>query len=168
MATRLIDVHAHFLTAAYRKAMSDAGVTTIDGFPVPAWDVSKALDDMDTNGIETVNVRPLGGTDNVTVGDLTGTDVDTVSVDLSGTSNTPDGAADTVTVDGTSRRDRVDVSRFGSTISVAGLQAETNIFGSDPTLDTLQIQTFEGTDDVTVAQDVADLIVPVIDLGADQ
>ena len=123
---------------------------------------------MDTNSIETVNVRALGGTDNVTVGDLTGTDVNTVNVDLAGNSNTPDGTPDTITVDGTSRRDRVDVSRFGSTISVAGLQAETNIFGSDPTLDTLQIQTFEGTDDVTVAQDVADLIVPVIDLGADQ
>jgi 6-methylsalicylate decarboxylase len=53
MATRLIDIHAHFLTDAYRQAMSEAGVKTIDGFPIPAWDVSKALDDMDTNGIET-------------------------------------------------------------------------------------------------------------------
>src|ERR1700760_4807683 len=53
MATRLIDIHAHFLTDDYRKAMSEAGVKTIDGFPIPAWDVSKALDDMDTNGIET-------------------------------------------------------------------------------------------------------------------
>ncbi len=53
MATRLIDIHAHFLTDDYRKAMAEAGVKTIDGFPVPAWDVSKALDDMDSSGIET-------------------------------------------------------------------------------------------------------------------
>ena len=53
MATPLIDIHAHFLTDTYRKAMTEAGVKAIDGFPIPAWDVYKALDDMDSNGIET-------------------------------------------------------------------------------------------------------------------
>ncbi len=32
----LIDVHAHCLTPAYKKALAGAGLTTLDGgFPVP-------------------------------------------------------------------------------------------------------------------------------------
>ena len=37
---------------------------------------------MDTNDVETVDFRALGGADTVTVGDLTGTDVRTVKTDL--------------------------------------------------------------------------------------
>ena len=53
---------------------------------------------MDLHGMETVNVRTLGGIDNVTIGDLRGTDVDQVHVDLGGFDGGDDGAADTVTV----------------------------------------------------------------------
>ena len=37
---------------------------------------------MDLDGIEQANVRALGGADNVTVGDLTGTGLKTANVDL--------------------------------------------------------------------------------------
>ena len=37
---------------------------------------------MDLHGMENVNIRALGGTDNITVGDLRGTDVNQVHVDL--------------------------------------------------------------------------------------
>ena len=40
---------------------------------------------MDTDDVETVDFRALGGADTVTVGDLTGTDVRTVKTDLAGT-----------------------------------------------------------------------------------
>jgi Ca2+-binding RTX toxin-like protein len=54
---------------------------------------------MDTNDVEIVDFNALGGADNVTVEDLTGTDVTRVNVDLASTlgGNAPDGAVDTVT-----------------------------------------------------------------------
>ena len=62
---------------------------------------------MDTNGVETVDFNALGGTDVVTVGDLTGTDVKAVNVDLAGTlgGTTADGATDRISVDGTAGAD---------------------------------------------------------------
>jgi hypothetical protein len=123
---------------------------------------------MDTDGIDTVNLRTLGGADTVTVNDLTGTDVKTVNVDLAGFDGTPDQTADTININGTDRRDVVQVTRAGSEVSVAGLAAVTNITGTDPTLDTLVLRTLAGNDDVTVAPGVSDVIIPVVDLGADE
>src|SRR4030095_5655590 len=55
---------------------------------------------MDLNGLEQVNFTALGGADQVTVGDLSGTGVKAVTLDLAGVpgSGVGDGAADTVTV----------------------------------------------------------------------
>src|SRR5207342_3688427 len=55
---------------------------------------------MDLNGIEHIQFNALGGADNITVNDLTGTDVQQVAIDLSATpgSGQGDAAADTVTV----------------------------------------------------------------------
>jgi predicted TIM-barrel fold metal-dependent hydrolase len=48
-----IDVHAHHLPAAYRKAIVDQGIET-DGNPnLPEWSVDAALGFMDRNGIAT-------------------------------------------------------------------------------------------------------------------
>src|SRR5207253_325816 len=55
---------------------------------------------MDCNGIEKIQVFARGGTDNLTVSDLTGTDVVQVDLSLEGIagSGTGDGQADTVIV----------------------------------------------------------------------
>jgi Ca2+-binding RTX toxin-like protein len=119
----------------------------------------------DADGIETVNVRTLGSVDTVTVNSLAGTKVKAVNVDLSASSGGGDGAADTVVVNGTVARDNVSVTRSGSQVSVAGLAATTQITGSEPALDTLLVRTLDGNDDVSVAPDVSDLIVPIVDLG---
>ena len=123
---------------------------------------------MDLDGIEQVAVRALGGADAILVDDLSGTDVDTVDVDLAAVGGSGDGQADTVTTNGTSRRDVVQVTRSGSEVSVAGLAAVTRIVGSEAALDTLLVQTLDGNDTVTVAPDVADVITPVVDLGGGQ
>ena len=56
---------------------------------------------MDLDDVESIEFRALGGTDNVTVGDLSGTDLTRVDVDERGSAGGGDGAADTVTVNGT-------------------------------------------------------------------
>jgi RTX calcium-binding nonapeptide repeat (4 copies) len=119
---------------------------------------------MDFNGVEGVLVHARGGADAVEVGDLTGTSIASVDVDLSGLGG-GDGAADTVVVDGTSSRDVVAVTRSGSEVLATGLRAQTRILGSEAALDTLLLQTMGGNDDVTVAPDVSDLIATIVDLG---
>jgi len=51
----LIDVHAHCLPPAYRQALADAGLTSLDGgYPIPAWSAQAAIDVMDAGGIDTM------------------------------------------------------------------------------------------------------------------
>src|SRR5262249_58010612 len=58
---------------------------------------------MDLNGVEKIQVNAAGGADNITINDLTRTGVTEVAIDLSGPSGSGqgDGAADSVTVNGT-------------------------------------------------------------------
>ena len=72
---------------------------------------------------------PLGGADNITVNDLTGTGVTQVAIDLSAGpgSKTGDGAADTVTVNGTAGDDNIKVVNSGGSIVVNGLAAQVTI-----------------------------------------
>jgi Ca2+-binding RTX toxin-like protein len=123
---------------------------------------------MDLDDVEGIAVRASGGTDAITVNDLRGTDVTGVDIDLSASLGGGDLSADTVTVNGTSKRDVVDVTRAAAQIVVAGLKAQTRITGSEPAGDTLRLQTLDGRDAVTVAPDVSGLIAPLVDLGPGQ
>ena len=60
---------------------------------------------MDLDDVESVDVRALGGADNFVVGDLSATDLTTIDADLRGPNGGGDGAADTITVNGTQGAD---------------------------------------------------------------
>jgi hypothetical protein len=122
---------------------------------------------MDMNDIEIFNVTTLGGVDNVTVNDLDGTSIRHTNIDLSATGGGADKAADVVTVNGTNEADRVDVTAQSSQVGVAGLQADTQITGSE-TLDHLQVNTLGGNDQVHVDPSVSALIGVAVDLGLGQ
>ena len=72
---------------------------------------------MDMNNIENLDVHALGGSDAIHVGDLSGTGLSRVNLDLAAQAGgaTGDGQADTVTVDGTNGNDVVNVSSGPST-----------------------------------------------------
>src|SRR6185436_1566238 len=53
---------------------------------------------MDLHGVEQIAIRALGSADSIGVGDLRGTDVDLVRVDLAAADGSDGLAADTVTV----------------------------------------------------------------------
>jgi len=120
---------------------------------------------MDFDGIEHVAIRALGSTDTVTVDDLAGTGVENVDVDLSANVGGGDGVPDSVVVNGTDRRDVIQVTRSGDQIAVAGLAAEIRITGSESLNDTLRIQTLDGDDEVSIDPNVELLISPVVNLG---
>src|SRR5262249_22501590 len=60
---------------------------------------------MDLSGIENVDMFTFDGADNVNVGDLTGTDLTSIGIDLRGSNGGGDGFTDTVTVNGTAGND---------------------------------------------------------------
>jgi Ca2+-binding RTX toxin-like protein len=122
---------------------------------------------MDFIAFETLNVAAAGSADTITVNDLSGTDVKAANIDLSSL-GAGDGSADTVIENGSNRADRVNVTRSGSQVLVAGLHPQLSITGSEPANDTLDVNTLGGKDQVTVAPDVSQLIAPVVNLGADQ
>ena len=103
---------------------------------------------MDTAGVERVDFKALGAADSVTVGDLTGTDVDEVNVDLAGSAGGGDGAADSVVVKGTNGNDVVFVSGVNGGASVLGLAARVNITNAEQANDTLTVDALAGNDSV--------------------
>jgi Ca2+-binding RTX toxin-like protein len=110
---------------------------------------------MDVNGTERVNFVALGGADQITVGDLSGTDVSEVNLDLGATGGVGgDGAADTVIVNGTNGDDVAQVNGDASGVSVSGLFSVVNIQNAEAANDTLSVQLHDG-DDVLVGQGLA-------------
>ena len=120
--------------------------------------------------VEAVNLQALGGTDQVTVGDLSGTDLRLADVRLSSSGasdGASDGVLDVVSIQGTEQADHVTVGADGSTVDIAGLRTETRISGGD-TRDQLHVNTGAGDDSVTVSSAAASLLEVSTDLGADQ
>ena len=108
---------------------------------------------MDVNGVENVNFTAKGGADQITVGDLSGTDVTTVNLDLAAIPGTPggDGAADTVIVNGTNGDDVIQVAGSAGNASVLGLFSQVNIAGAEVANDRLIVQALGGDDVVTAS-----------------
>jgi Ca2+-binding RTX toxin-like protein len=102
---------------------------------------------MDLDDVERIEFRALGGADNIVVGDLSGTDVTRVDLDLRGPGGGGDGAADTVTVSGTQGAENFGVTGDAGGVTVFGLPAQVRIFFSEDANDTLVLNG-QGGDDV--------------------
>ena len=104
---------------------------------------------MDTDDVERVTLNALGGADTVTIGDLRGTDVQKVDVDLGAQLNARggDSAADAVTVTGTPGKDHIRVSGSGGNVRISGLRAEVQLKDAEPA-DHLTVDTRAGRDTV--------------------
>jgi Ca2+-binding RTX toxin-like protein len=103
---------------------------------------------MDTDGVETVDFNALGGADLVTVNDLRGTDVSSVTIDLAATGGGGDGQPDHVVVKGTEGNDRVDVNGDAGAVKVSGLAATVEVLHPEVANDRLDIDTLPGRDTV--------------------
>jgi Ca2+-binding RTX toxin-like protein len=109
---------------------------------------------MDLNDVETIDFNALGGADTVTVGDLAGTDVTEINLNLGSSAGSGDGQADNVIVSGTTADDVILALGSGNTASVLGLAAQVNIFGAEPANDRLTVNALAG-DDVVEASGLA-------------
>jgi Ca2+-binding RTX toxin-like protein len=124
---------------------------------------------MNTDDVEIVDFNALGGPDSITVNDLSGTDVTQTNLDLAAAlgGNAPDGALDSVVVNGTDGVDDINVAGNGSGADVTGLATAVSIKHADPSdadpSDSLVVNTLAGADHVNVAGVAGALDVQVID-----
>lgn len=103
---------------------------------------------MDLNDLEEIELRALGGADNINIGDLTGTDATRVDIDLRGPNGGGDQAADTVTVNGTQGADNFGAAGDIGGVNVFGLQAAINIFFPEAANDRLTLNGQGGDDTI--------------------
>jgi hypothetical protein len=103
---------------------------------------------MDTHGVELVDFNALGGSDHVTVNDLTGTDVTNVNLDLARTLDSSPDDVENVTVNGTNGDDTINVAGNGSGADVTGLAAAVSIVHAFQN-DRLTVNSLAGKDNVS-------------------
>ncbi|HET6576045.1 MAG TPA: calcium-binding protein [Fimbriiglobus sp.] len=122
---------------------------------------------MDLDDVEAIDLNALGGADKVTVGDLTGTDLTRVGLDLASPpgSGTGDGLADQVIVNGTNGNDTVQVTGAAGSFAVTGLPAVVTALGVEPT-DQLVIQGLDGDDTIDAHAVAAGVVLFGADGGA--
>ena len=124
---------------------------------------------MDLDNLEKVKLNALSGADAVTVGDLSGTDVKQVDIDLGSNTQAPDGAVDAISVSGSNAGNQIKLTDAinavtGGTMKITGLPGEVNIAHADTT-DTLIVQALGG-DDTIDASAVTGAMKLTLDAGA--
>ncbi len=120
---------------------------------------------MDLNDVETIDFRALGGTDNIVLGDLSGTDLTLAGLDLRGPGGGGDSAADTITVTGTNGDDVFGAAGDAGGMNVFGLQAAVNILFQEQVNDRLILNALGGADVVDATTLHADAIQLTINGG---
>jgi Ca2+-binding RTX toxin-like protein len=124
---------------------------------------------MDLDDVEGIEFRALGGVDAIAVGDLTGTDVTRIDLDLRGPNGGGDGAADSVTVNGTQGADVFGAAGDAGGVNVFGLHTAVNIFFQEQANDRLTLNGQGGDDVINATSLEADGIQLTMNggLGAD-
>ncbi|MET0457640.1 MAG: hypothetical protein ABW195_00205 [Ilumatobacteraceae bacterium] len=117
---------------------------------------------MDMDDVEQLDLTALGGVDTILVGDMSGTDFRHAAIDLAGPGGVGDQQADSVTVEGTARADRIDVTADGTAVTVAGLPTTTSLIGTEAA-DRLTVRGLGGDDVIDVAPDVATRIQTAVE-----
>jgi Ca2+-binding RTX toxin-like protein len=120
---------------------------------------------MDLDDMENIEFRALGGADNIVVGDLSGTDVTNISLDLRGPNGGGDGAADSVTVNGTNGDDVFGAAGDAGGVSVFGLHTKVNIFHQEQANDRLTLNALGGNDVIDATSLEADGIQLAVNGG---
>jgi Ca2+-binding RTX toxin-like protein len=120
---------------------------------------------MDLDDVESIEFRALGGADNVVVGDLSGTDVAKVALDLRGPNGGGDDAADNVTVNGTNGADVFGAAGDAGGVNVFGLHTAVDIFFSEVDNDRLTLNGLGGDDTINSTSLEADGIQLTVNGG---
>jgi Ca2+-binding RTX toxin-like protein len=112
-------------------------------------------------------VSPLGGADRVTLGDLAGTGIGQVALDLGSSAGGPaDGQVDAVTLNGSGGADNLAVTSGPSGIAVAGLAVSNSITAFDAS-DELRVNGLAGADALNASGLAANAVALTLGGGPD-
>ena len=121
---------------------------------------------MDLNGVEEIDTNALGGADQLTVGNLAGTDLTAIKTDLAGSGGAADDdSADRVIVVGTKGPDAITAAGSAGSVSVTGLAARVDVTHAQAAQDQLEIDAITGDDVVDGSRLAADAIQLLADGG---
>jgi Ca2+-binding RTX toxin-like protein len=120
---------------------------------------------MDLNDVESIVVKALGGSDNLVVNDLTGTDVVNVVGDLAANGGGDDAAPDNVIANATNGDDVVSVNGTGPNAQVSGLSAQVSVSGAIAGSDRLTVNALAGDDVADASGMSADSALLTLDGG---
>ncbi|MCC7373556.1 MAG: hypothetical protein IT581_02795 [Verrucomicrobiales bacterium] len=122
---------------------------------------------MDLNDVEAIQFNALGGADNITVNDVSGTDLNRVRLDLSSSvgSGAGDGQPDSVVVNGTNGSDDLTVTGSAAELRVAGGPTTVSIIGHEGSIDSLTVQGRGGVDSISASGLSGGLINLTLDGG---
>ena len=101
---------------------------------------------MDLDDVESIIAKTFGGTDNVVVNDLSGTDVTNVVSDLAAIGGGDDALPDNVVVHGTNGDDVASIAGAGPNAQVGGLSALVSVAGASGVTDRLTVNALAGDD----------------------
>jgi Ca2+-binding RTX toxin-like protein len=121
---------------------------------------------MDLDDVEGIDFNALGGADQIVIGDLSGTDLTEININL-GVGGAGDGQPDTIIVNGTNGDDVVLVFGDNGSVSVLGLAAVVNITGFEAANDRLVFNALGGDDVVEASGLTANSIQFQADGGDD-
>jgi len=82
---------------------------------------------MDLNDVEQIQLAALGGADTITVNDLSGTDMQSIAIDLGSAAGTGDGSADTIVINATNGDDVISIANVNGVVTVSGLATQVTI-----------------------------------------
>ena len=116
---------------------------------------------MDLNDVESITARTVGGADDVTVHDLSGTDIRRVTTDLGGN----DGSTDRVNAEATNGDDVASITGAGPDATVSGLAARTVVAGAGAG-DRLTVRTLAGDDVLDATLMPAGAVLLTLDGGS--
>jgi Ca2+-binding RTX toxin-like protein len=104
----------------------------------------------DIDGVEAVVVHAAGGADKITVGDMSGTGVSEVSIDVGSAAGVGDGAADSVVVNAGNASNLILISGSGSNYTVNGASTFVSVLSSEAQ-DHLTVNGLGGDDVISAA-----------------
>ncbi|MBE2213095.1 MAG: calcium-binding protein [Opitutaceae bacterium] len=115
---------------------------------------------MDLDGVETLEMNAIGGADIITVGDLTGTDLTSITAHLAGTlgGSSGDAQSDTISVNATNAADTVTLTGSGTSMTVTGLAAVVTLTATEAALDRLTVNGLGGDDSIQATDLAAGVI----------
>jgi len=121
---------------------------------------------MDLDDVESIVAKTLGGTDNLVVDDLSGTDALNVVADLVASAGGDDGQPDNVVANATNGDDVANVLGVGPNVQVSGLTARVSVSGAVAGSDRVTVNALSGADVVDASGLSANSALLTLDGGA--